>query len=108
MEIEVCSSSEPETELGVAIDTTSATAPSIDSGALLGLNNQENEFSEFLLPKCSMLLASIMLKIMLVLSAKGYPATTSVSNNRPSVIRCKAINSVTVTEIPVQLEPIGL
>ena len=33
------------------------------------------------------------------------PATTSVSNNRPSVIRCKAINSVTVTEIPVQLEP---
>ena len=36
------------------------------------------------------------------------PATTSVSNNRPSVIRCKAINSVTVTEIPVQLEPMGL
>ena len=33
------------------------------------------------------------------------PATTSVSNNRPSVIRCKAVNSVTVTEIPVQLEP---
>ena len=36
-------------------------------------------------------------------------ATTSVSNNRPSIrpsiIRCKAINSVTVTEIPVQLEP---
>ena len=33
------------------------------------------------------------------------PATTSVSNNRPSVICCKAVNSVTVTEIPVQLEP---
>ena len=33
------------------------------------------------------------------------PATTSVSNNRPSFIRCKAVNSVTVTEIPVQLEP---
>ena len=33
------------------------------------------------------------------------PAITSVSNNRPSVIRCKAVNSVTVTEIPVQLEP---
>ena len=28
------------------------------------------------------------------------PATTSMSNNRPSVIRCKAINSITVTEIP--------
>ena len=32
------------------------------------------------------------------------PATTSMSDNRPSVIRCKAINSVTVREIPVQLE----
>ena len=35
------------------------------------------------------------------------PATTSVSNSRPSVIRCKAINSVTVMEIPVQLEPMS-
>ena len=36
-------------------------------------------------------------------------AITSVSNSRPSIrpsiIRCKAINSVTVMEIPVQLEP---
>ena len=31
-------------------------------------------------------------------------ATTSLSNNRPSVIHCKSINSVTATDIPVQLE----
>ena len=31
-------------------------------------------------------------------------ATTSMSN-RPSIFGCEAINFVTVTEIPVQLEP---
>ena len=33
-------------------------------------------------------------------------ATTSVSNNRLSVIRCKSINSVTATEIPVPMQVI--
>ena len=36
------------------------------------------------------------------------PATTSVSNNRPSVIHCKTINSVTAREIQVQLEPMKM
>ena len=81
MEIEVCSSSEPETELGVA---TSATAPSLLDRLRCPARSESSRkrktvvFNEFLLPKCSimpalcyMLLASIMLKIMLALSAKA-------------------------------------
>ena len=81
--VEVCSSSEPETELGVA---TSATAPSLLDRlrCLLGLNYQEIKRLFMLLflmnfqnalscqHYAKMLLASIMLKIMLALSAKAY------------------------------------
>ena len=80
MEIEVCSSSEPETEFGVA---TSATAPSLLDRLRCPARQEKITcillFSmNFLLPKCSimpalcwMLLASIILKIMLALSAKA-------------------------------------